>query len=90
MQPEELYLAVRDKCGMRAQTLKAIEEMGECISALSRWIGESQNQSLDNVREEIADVTIMMEQMRLFFGASFIEEKRKEKLDRLEALLPFL
>lgn len=43
------------------------EELGELITALSRWyINDRPN--LDNVHEELVDVIFMAEQMRCYFG----------------------
>lgn len=49
------------------QVIKMCEELGELITALSRWyINDRPN--LDNVHEELCDVIFMAEQMRCYFG----------------------
>ncbi|MBP9987995.1 MAG: hypothetical protein KBT46_00700 [Ruminococcus sp.] len=49
------------------QVIKMCEELGELITALSRWyINDRSN--LDNVHEELVDVIFMTEQMRCYFG----------------------
>ena len=61
-----------DSYGEISQMIKATEEMGELIRAISRVIlqqGESDVQIESNYNEEIADVTIMpkMRQWRAFY-----------------------
>lgn len=78
-----------DTWGPRTQTVKAMEEMAELIQALSRrllsmWPGTGDgNAALENVREEMADVSIMLNQLELIYGDTTEEEIRK--LLRLEA-----
>lgn len=61
------------------QVIKMCEELGELITALSRWyINDRSN--LDNVHEELADVIFMAEQMRCYFGIT-----QEEVNDRINA-----
>lgn len=75
--------------GAKAQIVKAMEEMAELIQALSRRLlcmylnAPGGNAALENVREEMADVSIMLAQLELIFGDTTEEEIRK--LLRLEA-----
>ena len=75
--------------GARAQTVKAMEELAELIQALSRRLlsmclnAPGGNAALENVREEMADVSIMLNQLELIFGDTTEEEIKK--LLRLEA-----
>lgn len=75
--------------GAKAQIVKAMEEMAELIQALSRRLlcmylnAPSGNAALENVREEMADVSIMLNQLELIYGDTTEEEIRK--LLRLEA-----
>lgn len=65
--------------GPHAQILKAIEELGELQQALSRFLN-----GLDhNAEEEIADVYIMLRQLKLIFNHPRIIEFQDEKLSRL-------
>ena len=78
-----------DTWGPRTQTVKAMGEMAELIQALSRRLlcmylnAPGGNAALENVREEMADVSIMLNQLELIFGDTTEEEIRK--LLRLEA-----
>lgn len=75
--------------GAKAQIVKAMEELAELIQALSRRLlcmylnAPGGNAALENVREEMADVSIMLAQLELIFGDTTEEEIRK--LLRLEA-----
>lgn len=71
--------------GNRPQIIKAIEEMSELTHALSRYVG---SQAPDagvraNVCEEIADVSIMLDQLRMIFDNGQVEGWREAKLERL-------
>lgn len=83
MESIQLYNKVREKRGEALVALKAIEEMGELSAVLSKFLGEDET-LLPNVQEEIADVLIMMEQLRLIFFPTMVDRKKNEKLVRLE------
>lgn len=83
MESIQLYNKVREKRGEALVALKAIEEMGELSAVLSKFLGEDET-LLPNVQEEIADVLIMMEQLRLIFFPTMVDRKKDEKLARLE------
>lgn len=51
--------------GISAQVDMAIEEMSELIQALSKFKRDKGH--IDNIQEEIADVEIMLEQMKMVF-----------------------
>jgi hypothetical protein len=68
---------------MDAQVNMAIEECAELIVELQH--GRRGRDS--DVPSEVADVIIMMYQMRVMFGAESVDERIAEKLDRLEGKL---
>lgn len=78
----EIYRQALKKWGSTAQVIMVFEEMAELQKELSKflrgnWIG-------DNIAEEIADVEIMLEQMKLLFGIEeLIDINKKYKLKRL-------
>lgn len=75
--------------GVDAQIDKAIEEMGELLTALMKAKlnrGEEKG-FIPKIQDEIADVTIMMEQLKLIFGASSVNEIIAYKIDRLAQTL---
>ena len=73
--------------GVVHQSKKAIEEMSELTKALCKLdenpaLDSRNKRYLDDVMEEIADVIVMMEQLKLFFGQNRIEEIIDLKIDR--------
>ena len=72
--------------GEQPQVDMAIEEMSELTKALlkhRRNEDMSVNRRLNNILEEIADVQIMLDQMRLLYGGT--ENMEEYKLNRLWA-----
>lgn len=68
--------------GVEANIDKALEEMGELTTELSRR--RLPRYDKEKVAEEIADVLITVEKLRIIFGGSLVDEKVAEKLARLE------
>lgn len=73
--------------GCMHQTIKAAEELSELLVALNKWLGMSENEDYirDNIREECADVEIMLGQLKIIFGDW--SDWKHYKLDRLEGRL---
>lgn len=69
--------------GAEDQTLLAMEECAELIQALSHKLRGRNH----NVEEEIADVEIMLCQMKLLADEEKIKWYRAEKLSRLDGLI---
>ena len=70
--------------GENSQVDKAVEEMSELTKALLKYRRNedmSVNRRLNNILEEIADVQIMLDQMRIIFGDTSSQEEYK--LNRL-------
>lgn len=84
----ELYKKALEKYGVMPQVLMVVEECGELLSALSKY-----NRSRIEVPEvitELADVSIMVEQMAELLGyEEFVKEKNR-KLERLKERLSCL
>ena len=78
--------------GVQAQCDVAIEEMAELTKAIVKIrrvaddYGKTQA-ALDNLLEEIADVDIMIDQLKIMWGPKQVEEYRHQKLERLERRL---
>ena len=83
MTAEKLYTEALRKWGQIAQIDQCIEECGELVAALQQF----KRGRPVNVITEIADVTIMAEQMRLMFGADTVDGLKESKLERLERRL---
>ena len=72
--------------GVEHQKKKAIEEMGELITAISRE--QDGRATTEQVITEIADVQIMMRQLALIYGidavANEIDRKQRRLLRRMD------
>lgn len=72
-----------DKFSASGQIVKAIEEMSELTQALSKFVLGQEH----NAEEEIADVEIMLTQLKIIFDMQNIENWKEFKLKRLKELL---
>ena len=79
-----LWDAVRT-WGRDAQMLMMVEEMSELTKEICKFYRTTDDESASavagNIREEMADVQIMLDQMKILFGG--IEDQEGKKLDRL-------
>lgn len=76
-----IYADAVAKWGVRSQVEMAVEELAECILALRHRVRDRVND--DKVAEEVADVEIMMAQMRHIFGDAPVDAWKTKKLARL-------
>ena len=83
---EKLYKNVIANFGKITQQIVAMEECGELIQAISKKLRGIES----NLEEEIADVEIMLEQLKLIADNKAIEEIKESKLKRLEKRLNIL
>ena len=75
--------------GHRAQVMTALEEMGELTTILARSLRGTRQVDITDIREEIADVMNMVEQLRIMYGPEAVDKLRQEKLQRtLDKLKP--
>ncbi len=77
--------AAVEEWSYESQMLQAIEELSELQRAITRAIRAPADR--DNLHEEIADVEIMLMQLRLIFDPKEIDEWKESKLERLERRL---
>lgn len=68
--------------GENHQIIKSMEELGELETALARYFDGNKADN-DNICEEIADVEIMLEQLKMIFDNKIINKYKKNKLNRL-------
>lgn len=73
-----------NKWGKPIQIDIAIEEMAELIKALQKHKRNPSEETLTNVCEEIADVSIMIAQLNLMFPITYIKDFECAKYDRLK------
>ena len=82
MRTRDIYTAAVKKFGKERQLVLCMEEMAEFTKELSKNMRGSKN--ITNISEEMADVEIMLEQLRVIFGnRSEVDAIKAEKLLRL-------
>ena len=83
---ENLYKELIAKYGM-LQLVVVIEELSELQKELCKSLRDKTN--IDNIIEEIADVEIMLEQLKLYFKIdnNKIDNIKSEKLNRTKERL---
>jgi hypothetical protein len=88
MYKNRLYNQAIDEWGEDAQIIQAIEELSELMKELCKMLREGNCFDVmqwQPIYEEIADVEIMLEQLKYIgVGHSDVERMKKKKLKRLE------
>lgn len=85
---ESVFLDALNTYGMREQITMVFEEMSELQKELCKYLRGDDAVTIANIAEEIADVEIMLAQMKLFFKCSAeVADWRKRKIDRLQRRL---
>ena len=83
----DVYDKVLRTWGIESQNRMCIEEMSELIKELcklERYRGTGKEiEIICNIKEELADVLNMVEQLERFYGEEEIESIRRAKIDRL-------
>ena len=97
-----LYKQALKQWGVEAQSMMGIEEASELLVEVSRIVGMfikslcklwrvkdgiSYNKAKMLLQYEIADMDIMVEQLKVIFGTSEVEQFKNEKLERLKQRL---
>lgn len=87
----QLLKRIIETYGIENQMLQCVEEMAELTQAINKYRrAEKLDKAVDaykQVIEEIADVQIMIEQMRLMFDGDEVDIVIFEKLERMEGRL---
>lgn len=78
---DERIKRIADYYGYESQMDMLCEECGEFVQARNK-LRRNVDGAYQNCLEEIADIAIMVEQMKLICGADRIEQIINEKLDR--------
>jgi len=81
----EILQSAIDKWGADAQMGMVIEECAELTQAISKI--KRGEDAWDNFAEELADVQITLDQMRLIVGSGAVDDWEERKLSRLERRL---
>lgn len=79
-----VYESAIEHYGRERQTLKAVEEMAELTKELAKCFIPN-GTTLDKIVDEIADVTVMLEQLRLIYHVNdAVQERISYKVKRLQ------
>lgn len=81
---ENLCSYIADYYGMDAQRKQTNQELGELLQELNRRDDQIGEDYFEHMLEELADVQIMIEQMRELHGITreMLDDKMTEKLER--------
>lgn len=83
---ESIYKRAIEKFGVGAQIGMVFEEMSELQKELCKYMRGKKN--IQEIAEEMADVEIMLGQMKVLFGVDqAVDEEKERKIRRLEKLL---
>lgn len=83
----DLYKKAIDKWGKELQVMMFFEETAELQKELVK-VFRNQKEDYSKVSEEIADVEIMLEQLKVMFSCQALSNRFKlEKLKRLKKML---
>ncbi len=94
-QKEVLNSAI-ETWGERQQVIKAVEELAELQQVLCKWLNLdvpvrngrlSAPIVIESIRDEMADVTIMLNQLQIIFDVN-VEGRAAKKIERLATYLP--
>ena len=85
----EVYEAALEKWGVEAQLFMLFEEIGELQQAISKHHREGSLDTKNRIIEEVADVEIMLEQLRLVAHIPIgeVEAVKAEKIGKLRKIL---
>lgn len=81
----QLYTDVLSAWGIGNQVFMVMEETGEMLNALAKV--NRGRVTKEEVITELADVSIMMEQMAFYFGYEDFKAEKERKLNRLRERL---
>jgi NTP pyrophosphatase (non-canonical NTP hydrolase) len=86
----QMMQASLDRWGLNAQVGQTVEECAELIVALQKYVNRpSHPETVENILDEIADVEMMLGQMRLILSISddALRRRIEEKFERLRQYL---
>lgn len=78
-----------DKWGAKKQLVMMIEECGEMIQATTKIMRKDQKEfePSENFIEELVDLSLMIDQFKLFIPAKKLDAMTQKKLAKLNSLL---
>ncbi|MDD3263439.1 MAG: antitoxin [Candidatus Nanoarchaeia archaeon] len=82
----ELYKKIIEIRGKDSQCHQAMEECAELTVALSHYVRKRPN-SIEEIIEELGDVEIMIQQLKVMFGKIFEAKVEENKIKKINNLL---
>lgn len=80
---KQIYTYLINKFGKKEQIIVAIEELSELQKELCKYLRYFGKIDINHISEEMADVEIMLEQLKVIFNNSIdVEYRKKEKIQR--------
>lgn len=85
---QDILEKVIENYGKELQLVVAVEELAELQQAITKLIRKPES-SVENLKEEIADVTIMVEQLMIIFNLNLDEicNIALSKIERLKGIM---
>ena len=90
MEPDQMHhimIRATETFGIPKQCIKTIEEFSELQKALCKYLleyREDHQTAIPEIIEEIADVSLMLDQLQVAFGiAKHVQQIKTEKLERI-------
>lgn len=77
---QQIYQTLIEKKGAKSQQAVAIEELAELSKEVSHFLSGRDKASSDRVAEEIADVEIMLGQLKLIHEITDSDKRKERKL----------
>lgn len=87
---QDLYIKAIDKWGVHSQINMWVEESGELTDLLMKFTrGRFGDDTQEQIAEEIADVEIMLDQLKVLFkiDSSGVEHHKKLKIESLKEVI---
>jgi hypothetical protein len=86
MSLDNIYERAKQRYGQDIQIIVAIEEMAELVRVLTKILRSTYDH--EKLCEEVADVELMLEQLKVMFSIEpDVEKWKRHKLRRLERIL---
>jgi len=82
-----IYQKAIEVFGEDSQLEKLLEELGELTQAVQKYKQTKNEETLEHLREEIADAYNMIVQVTLMFDENEIQRIRQAKLKRLKKII---
>lgn len=80
---KQIYTYLINKFGKKEQITVAIEELSELQKELCKYLRYFGKIDVEHISEEMADVEIMLEQLKVMLNNSVdVEYRKKEKIQR--------